>query len=173
MEAGYKFRPYRQLDIPLIQNSWSQSYYKGADFQKYLSPREFNSHHRPIREAILNKPSMAIIVAHAPDDEDLILGWVLVERPYKAKGLYLHYIYVKEAFKGLDIGLDLLEKAIPQSESPVMVTHMTDKARKILKKKQSDKAFKDFVYAPDTFMIRDNYLKLMPILGHLEPRGEL
>jgi len=169
MEAGYSLRPYRESDIPFIQNSWGSSYYKGADYVEYLSPREFNEKHRPIRESILNRPNIAIIVACSPQDEDLILGWVIVEKPLKVKGLILHYVYVKEAFKYERIARTLLIKALP--ESPILVTHMTDRARKIIRKKRE--FFKEYVYAPETIMVRDRFYQVLPHLDHYEPKGEM
>lgn len=157
MEAVFTLRPYRASDINLIQNSWSSSYYKGAEYVGFMSPKEFNQQHRPIREEILRRPSATIIVACNSKDEDLILGWVLVEKR-EEPGIVLHYLYVKEAFKGWDVSDELLKKALP--DKPIMVTHMTDRARKIIGKKKA--LFKDYVYAPDTIMLRDKYLGTLP-----------
>lgn len=153
-------RPHRASDLNFIQNSWGASYYKGADYVDFLTPNEFNNQHRPIRENLLKRPTTAIIIACDRADEDLILGWVLVEKP-KTEGLLLHYLYVKEAFKGEGVSNELLKKALP--EKPILVTHMTDRARKIIKKKHE--YFKDYFYAPETIMVRDKYL-------HALPRGE-
>lgn len=153
----YKLRPYRQSDINFIQNSWGSSYYKGAEYSLYLSPREFNEKHRPIREDLLSSPSTALIIACGIEDEDLILGWILIEKPTK-DGLILHYLYVKEAFKGEGISDHLLKNALPIK--PILVTHMTDRARKIIRKKKD--YFKDYYYAKETIMVRDNYLSALP-----------
>lgn len=144
-------------DLNFIQNSWGSSYYKGAEYVAFMSPKEFNQQHRPIREEILRRPTVAIIVACDTHDEDLILGWVIVEKG-SGEGLVLHYLYVKEAFKGEGVADELLKKALPGK--PIMVTHMTDRARKIIGKKKA--MFKDYVYAPDTIMLRDRYLSTLP-----------
>lgn len=159
MEAAdvYSLRPHRDTDLNFIQNSWGSSYYKGADFVNFLSPKEFNAQHRPIREELLLNPNVAIIIACNANDEDLILGWILVEKP-KGEGLILHYLYVKEAFKGEGIADELIKKALPNK--PIMVTHMTDRARKIIRKKTE--YFKYFEYAKDTIMVRDKYLQALP-----------
>jgi hypothetical protein len=157
MDAVYALRPYKESDLNFIQNSWGASYYKGADYLDYLSPKEFNSKHRPIREELLKKPTIACIIACDSQDEDLILGWILVEKP-KGKGLLLHYLYVKEAFKGEGISEELIKKALP--EKPILVTHMTDRARKIIKKKKE--FFKDYYYAHHLIMVRDKYLSALP-----------
>jgi len=158
VEADFYLRPYRPSDINFIRNSWSSSYYKGADFVHFLSPNEFNRQHRPVREALLSKPNATVIVACGKRDDDLLLGWILVEKT-NDPGIHLHYIYVKEAFKGEGIFYELLDKALP--EKPIMVTHMTDRARKIIRKKKKD-YFKDFVFAPDTIMVRYQYLNTLP-----------
>jgi hypothetical protein len=156
-EADYTLRPYKAEDLNFIQNSWGSSYYKGADYTDFMSPQEFNKQHRPIRENILKRPTATAIIACDAKDEDLILGWILIEKP-KTSGLLLHYLYVKEAFKGEGVADALLNKTL--IETPILVTHMTDKARKILRKKKDD--FKNFFYAPDTIMIRDSYLSALP-----------
>lgn len=122
-----------------------------------MSPREFHAQHRPIREDILTRPTTAIIVACGAKDEDLILGWILVERQ-KPPGLLLHYLYVKEIFKGEGISDELLKIAL--NEKPIFVTHMTDRARKIIRKKKE--YFKDYVYAPETIMVREKYSNALP-----------
>lgn len=157
MEADFILRPYRDSDINFIQNSWATSYYKGADFILYLSPKEFNEKHRPIREEILNRPNVAVIVACNSKDEDQILGWIVVEKP-RGQGLILHYIYVKEAFKKEGVSYELLKKALP--EKPILVSHMTDRARKIIGKKKE--FFKDYLFAHDLIMVRDKYLSTLP-----------
>lgn len=157
MEAEFTLRPHRASDLNFIQNSWGSSYYKGAEYVEFMSPKEFNLQHRPVREDILRRPGAAIIVACNTKDEDHILGWVIVEKRI-GDGLVLHYLYVKEAFKGEGVSDELLKKALP--DKPIMVTHMTDRARKIIGKKKS--LFKDYVYAPDTIMLRDKYLNALP-----------
>lgn len=142
-KAEYTFRPYRETDVNFILNSWGSSYYKGANYHYALNPDEFHHFHRPIRERLLYSPNIAIIVCCAADAEDLILGWVLVEKS-KPRGLIVHYIYVKEAFKGHGIAKELIERALP--DRPVFMTHMTDKARKLMRF-DFDK-YKEFFYTP-------------------------
>lgn len=157
MDADSLFiiRPYKTEDLNFVKHSWGSSYYKGADYVTFLSPKEFNSKHRQIRDEILHRPNIAILIACSKRDEDLILGWILVEKP-KSDGIIFHYIYVKEAFKGEGISDKLMKKALPNK--PILVTHMTDRARKIIRKKKDH--FKDFEYHSELIMIRDNYLNI-------------
>ena len=139
----FDFRSYKESDVNFILNSWGSSYYKGAQYHEFLSPDEFHHYHRPLRERLLYQPRSAIIVCCAKENEDLILGWILVEQP-KAKGLILHYLYVKEAFKGEKIASQLIFRALP--DRPVMVTHITDRARKLMR--LNPHKFKEFYNAP-------------------------
>ena len=151
MEADFKLRPYKESDLNFIRNSWAKSYYKGAEYVDFLSPNEFNEKHRPIREEILNRPNIALVVACSANEQDLILGWILVEKP--SRGTTLHYLYVKEAFKKEGVFDELLEKTL--KDPPVMVTHMTDRASKIIAAKAD--RFKDFVWSKEQIMLRDKY----------------
>lgn len=138
----YTFRPYTKEDVNFIQSSWGHSYYKGSDFSDYMSPTTFHYHHRPIRERILSKDNVAIIVCVANTNENQIIGWICVETLHDTKQLIVHYVYVKELYKGEGIANDLFNRAV--TSRPVFVSHLTDKALRILSKKSRD----DFYYAP-------------------------
>jgi RimJ/RimL family protein N-acetyltransferase len=130
-EPAYLFRPYIESDLNFIKSSWASSYYKGANYQDHLSPDEFHSRHRLIRDRILSKPNTAIIICASKElNPEIIMGWVLVERPEKSPGFILHYVYVKQAFKSEGIARELLSLALPQT--PVLVTHLTEKASRIM-----------------------------------------
>ncbi len=132
--SSYHFRPYVPEDLNFIMNSWGTSYYKGSDYHHWMSPETFHHYHRPIRLSILNKPTIAVIVCASTEDPTLIIGWIVVEKPFEARGIILHYIYVKQAFKEQKISNELYSRAV--LESPVFMTHMTDKARRILNRKE-------------------------------------
>lgn len=138
---SYTFRSYVETDIPFIQSSWGSSYYKGAFYKRYLSPQDFHKHHRPIRERFFERDGTAVIVCCATDNPDLIIGWIAVEKPKESRGLILHYVYVKQAFKGEKISNELIKRALP--DKPVMVTHMTERALNIMERKKIE-----YFYAP-------------------------
>lgn len=143
-DKAYKFRPYIQEDLNFIQNSWASSYYKGASYHDHVSPEEFHAHHRPIREKILNKPDATIIVCASKEHNDLILGWILVELSKTGQSLFLHFLYIKEAFKGQKIASELIKMALPTR--PVICTHLTERAVRIMSRNPNK--FKDFSYGP-------------------------
>lgn len=141
---AYFFRPYIENDIPFIQSSWASSYYKGARYNELLTPEEFHLHHRPIREAFFKRGSSAVIICASIEDQDLIIGWIAVEKPKSSPGLILHYLYVKQAFKGEHIASELIGRALPTE--PIMFTHLTEKAAKLMNKDL--KRFNNYFYAP-------------------------
>lgn len=138
------FRPFVKGDLNFVSNSWGSSYYKGASYQKHLTPDEFHKHHRPIRDKFFANPSGAIIVCASKSDENIIIGWAAVEKP-EANALILHYVYVKQAFKGWGIANELVERALP--ERPVLFTHLTERAERIMYSSPNNK-FQDFYYCP-------------------------
>ncbi len=162
----YTFRPYFKDDVNFIHSSWGQAYYYGDNYHDLLSPDEFHYYHRPIRERFFNRPTAAVIVCASKEDDSLILGWIAVERPLESRGIILHFVYVKAAFKGEGIFQGLLSRAL--RESPVMYTHLTDRGSKILRprrptdpaateadfqryekaKENAKKKYKDFVHTP-------------------------
>lgn len=140
--SAYIFRPYIAKDLNFIRDSWGKSYYKGGDFSKHLSPEAFHRHHRPIRDGILGRPNLAIIVCASREDNDQLIGWIAVEVLHGTLQLIVHYVYVKQLYKGERIASELFERAV--KTRPIFFSHMTDKALRILAKKSKD----DFYYAP-------------------------
>ncbi len=147
-DKPYIFRPYLLNDIPFIQSSWGNSYFSGVNGHGILLPEDFHSHHRPIRDKILSKSNIAIIVCCSKDDQGLIIGYSIVEKPH-SPGLILHYIYVKQAFKKEGIAKHLIKMSL--SERPVLYTHATTIVHKIMSKyKARGKAevFDRFLFTP-------------------------
>lgn len=132
-ESPYLFRSYKPEDLNFIQSSWGHSYYSGAGYKQFLSPEEFHYHHRPIRDKILKKNSIAIIVCCAKEDPDTILAWIMVEKPQRTNAMIFHYIYVKQAFKSEKLANELIKRS--NLNGLVMMTHMTEKAARIIRKK--------------------------------------
>lgn len=128
----YTFRPHLINDLPFLHSSWGKSYYEGVNGHKLLSPEEFHIHHRPIREKILSRPNVAIIICASKEDLGHIIGYIIVEKPPQSRGLILHYIYVKQVFKREGIAHKLIQMAI--TERPVLYTHSTIIAGKIVNK---------------------------------------
>lgn len=127
----YAFRPYVQDDLNFIQSSWGVSYYDGVNGHHQLSPDEFHAYHRPIRDRILSNPNVAIIICHASNDPNHIIGWIVVEKPTRGNYLLCHYVYTKATFAGNGIANELIKMALPIR--PVLFTHSTIKSKRIIK----------------------------------------
>ncbi len=148
MEAAepkeYSFRSYKESDLNFIMSSWGHSYYKGYTYQYMLSPKDFHLFHRPLRENIIKRPTVATIICSAEIDPDLIIGWIMVEKPENYPGIIIHYVYVKEAFKGRGIASELYKSVVPLI-GPVFHSHTTERAERIIK---SHDKYKRLGYAP-------------------------
>lgn len=144
LEAGpaLTFRPHNEDDFAFLHSSWAESYYAGSQAKQTLSPEEFHSFHRPIRERFFQKPTATVIVCSPEDDPWLITGWIGVEVIPSA--IIIQYLYVKDAFKRRGIATDLIKRAVPSR--PVIFTHLTERAARILAKNQQ--LFHDFRHIP-------------------------
>lgn len=130
-EAELSYRAATAEDIPFIQSSWGSSYYAGTQAVKLLTPNEFHFCHRPLRERFIEQTNKQIIVCTPDDDRWLILGWIAVEVIPSAS--VIHYVYVKSAFKGQGIARELIRRTV--KSSPVIFTHLTERAAKIMARK--------------------------------------
>ena len=146
----YTFRPYTPEDIPFIQSSWGKSYYLEGPGNTLFKADVFHKYHRPLREWVLNKPNATAIVCSSKDDPSFILGFSILEKPEEPV-LILHYIYVKFSFRGEGIGRELFNRSIVMR--PVLFTHETSKAQKIMSKnKRLEKNdFERFIHCPHIF----------------------
>jgi hypothetical protein len=148
-EAGLSFRTHTDADLPFIHSSWASSYYDGTHAKKYLTPNEFHTYHRQIRERYLARSNKQVLVCTPDDDHWHIIGWIATETIPSA--VILHYLYVKALFrskddddKGPTIAAQLLKRAI--QTSPVVYTHLTEHAAKIIASKSEQ--FNQFKYIP-------------------------
>jgi len=72
------------------------------------------------------------------------MGFVAYEKPQVGSYLIIHYIYVKQAFKGLKVASELLQAV--KHPGPIIVTHMTERAARIMSKKSHK--YDRYFYAP-------------------------
>ncbi len=152
LDQIYKFRPYKREDLNLIQSSWGHSYRKECQRFRDIDPAEFHALHRPIREEALKRPTVAIIVCAAKDDEDTIIGWIAVEKPKKRPGMILHYIYVKKVFEGNGIASELMKMAL--IERPVYYTQATPHWYRMID--ENHNKFHDFTFEPELIRGEDH-----------------
>lgn len=146
----YTFRPYTPDDIPFIQSSWGKSYYADGPGNTLFQAQAFHKFHRPLREAVLNKPNATAIVCSSKDDPSFILGFSIVEKPEEPL-LILHYLYVKFSFRGEGIAKELFQRSL--SIRPVLYTHETTKSKSIMEKykRKGKEDFQRFIFTPHVF----------------------
>jgi len=153
----YYFRAYNADDLSFISSSWGKCYYNTSVYSKLMSPQDFHAYHRPIRSNILSSKDCTIIVISAKNDPLLIVAWMCIEIPPSNQGMILHFIYVKEAFRGMGLAKELLamlEKHFDNKKNKnVMYTHLTHRGSKILKSKQE--SFSNYYYTPHLILKGD------------------
>lgn len=144
-EAELTFRPLTAEDLPIIMDSWAESFRSGVRSHAAISPEEFHSFHRPNRERFFSKGNVTCIIAANPEDPWHVIGWIAVESI--PSGLILHYLYVKGSYRKRGIAMQLLKRGLPTA--PVFYTHLTNRAAKIIAKKQD--VFREWKFIPHLF----------------------
>lgn len=99
------FRDFKEEDMPFIFSTWLKSYKNESSFAQRIRNDTFFSWHHLIIENILKKPTTSITIAHVKDDPDVILGYMIGERPAT-----IHYAFVKEPFRGFGVATQLFER---------------------------------------------------------------
>lgn len=140
--ADYILRPYSVEDLAFIRSSWANSYYDGNKDHKLIPPQDFHNSHRALIDRFFQRPTSTVIIACNPNDINHILGWIAIE--ILPSAAVVHYVYVKQAFKGEKLASKLLSN-VPTNK-PIVITHMTERASRILAKKYLK--YKDFKYMP-------------------------
>jgi hypothetical protein len=115
----WRLRAMKQDDLAYLKDSYKKSY-KCAE--PHLPAHIF----WPNADAEISNylRDVKVIIACAPDDEDYILGYALVE------GDVLHYAFVRTSCRGNGVARALV-KDLPK---PLRVTHMTPAGEAINKK---------------------------------------
>ena len=142
MDAGLIFRPYTELDIPFIRSSWANSYYKGCDDHKLIPHEEFHTYHRKLIDRFFERTTSAVIIVHFEEEPEVIMGWIAVE--LLTNCLAIHYIYIKSTFKKEGIMAAMIDK-VNGKKANIIVTHLTDKAKRIL---NNHPKYRDFKFIP-------------------------
>lgn len=94
-------RPARESDMAFVAMSWRASFEPRHAFDR----EEFREEMDRVIRRLCSRGHVRI--AHAPDDDDHLIGFAA----YSADGRELHYIYVKQDFRGKGIARALLKDA--------------------------------------------------------------
>lgn len=108
-------------DAKLIANNWLESY-KSANLVKKVKPDIYYRGQRRLIADLLDRAFVWVACDH--EDPWTVWGWICFERRHGT--LIIHYVYVKSAFRGLDIATKLVEFAVSQRTTEALFyTHLS------------------------------------------------
>lgn len=116
-ERSVDFRDAIAEDSNLFLSSWLKSFRQSEFARDMKNPVYFSGHEKLIKKALSRSNT---ICAVNPEDHAHVFGWISFEQlsPYSI----LHYLYVKEKFRGFGIGRKLFGFI---QRRPFIYTHQT------------------------------------------------
>lgn len=99
-------RPIRPTDLAFVRDSLWRSHHTATRTKG--AKRPFRAYYIAVLDSLLEREETSALVAVNPEDKDQILGWLLYadfEIPV------IHYVYVKEPYRGFGLASTLLEAA--------------------------------------------------------------
>ena len=96
----------RPEDEPFIYSSWLKSFRK-SKVNTGLGGQAYHNKQSQRITQILERDNTRVIVACDTEDDDLILGYCVFE--IKTSEAILHYVYVKESFRRMQIASALVK----------------------------------------------------------------
>jgi GNAT superfamily N-acetyltransferase len=118
-------------DVDFLTNSWLESFRDGYFPSSVPNRVYYNQHHRILEKLM---PRAQILIACNAKDPEQIFGWVCAEQ--MDQHLVIHYIYVKDTFRRFGIAkrlVKLLMRDLPVNQQRVLITHLTHKAKQLIK----------------------------------------
>lgn len=129
MNQDIKIRKSNNDDFSYILVSWARHFKFSSIFARKISPAIYFSNHHKVIKKILNRKTTHVLIAHLPDDPDVIIGYLVYEgvesRPT------IHMIYVKRAFRKFGVATELLNGFRLRN---AMFTHWTNDLKWIKQK---------------------------------------
>lgn len=117
-------------DLNLIYSTWLKGLYYGNDWFREIDKDIYFKYYQKVLNKILENETINITIACLKDQQDVVLGYSVSE------ALVLHWIFVKEPWRGIGLARDLLPSTI------LTVTHLTKVGRSI---KPKDILFNPFL----------------------------
>lgn len=114
-------RDMKKEDLPFVSSSWLKSFAYGRFNKRQTEGKDiFRCHDPVIRSLLVTSPIRKVMCASS--DEDLIQAWIVAgTRP---DGIPLvHYCYVRENYRGLDLEERLFIAAVGNAKK-VVVSHL-------------------------------------------------
>jgi hypothetical protein len=118
----------------LILSSWTKSLRGNNEFFGLIDMPVFFQVYKVLIAQILNRPTTEVRLALLNDDEDVCVGWAVVE------GDVLHYVYVKGDINARRNGI--AKRLV--GEGITTITHITKLGKKIWQEKMPNVKFNPF-----------------------------
>lgn len=103
-----QFRFAAKEDESFIYNSWLKSF-RDSDSVKHITNTVFYKRHHALIEKLMTKSS--VLLAVNPEDPSQIMGYVCFDVIDDV--LLLHYVYVKQTYRSLNVATSLLKAVNP------------------------------------------------------------
>lgn len=117
------FRLAKESDLNFIFSTWVKGMASGTEYNALINRQQFVYHFGEFVKKRVLSPGILIMVAALKENEDVILGYSVVQR-VKDKNA-LHWVYVKREWRRLGLMKDLLPSQID------FVTSMTKVGKKL------------------------------------------
>lgn len=122
-------------DLKFILSSWVRSYCRHGKGESLLRKLFVDAVRGTIGD-ILQQPTTRIVVACNRLDPNIIFGWACYDVAHEFP--VLHYVYVKELFRGGDIGSTLVKQARAGKPGVMRYTFRTKAGERLLPEAQFD-----------------------------------
>jgi hypothetical protein len=118
-----QFRLVLADDLGFVLNSWLKSF-RMSSWPSVASDAVYFPNQQRLIGEIAARENARLVVACNPDNPGQIYGWACGERATDTSPLIMHYVYVKETFRKMSIGTQLLGQFGWENDNQVVLaTH--------------------------------------------------
>ncbi len=132
----FTIRPPKADDLGFIFQTFIEGMYHGNSWiPQHIAKENFWRLYRGVLEGLFSLPGMGCWILCLSDDPDTIIGYLVCSQGAA------HWVYVKKSFRGYGLARRLFSHAGFKKDSPALVSHMADAARKHLPEKWEFKPY--------------------------------
>ena len=131
--TAYPGREIPRRYLNLVRSRWVRSYKRGNGYMKIVHPPAYYFSYNPYVNSILNRPDTVVRIAALEEDDDVVLGFSVVERNI------LHYVHVPKDYRRQGIGAMLTPSGLD------WFTHLTEVGMKLWSMKMPNLKFNCFL----------------------------
>lgn len=143
--SDFAIRPPTPADVPLVLQTWTRTYARVAKRHcGPLAPRAVADAVHATAQLILARPGVEVAVATNPANAWFIFGYAVFERAESV----LHWVYVKDLYRGNGIGPELVAYARDLCAGPLRISFRTPASRRLVP---------DAEYAPELAHPKGNH----------------